>query len=160
MPGYFKFMREFFTMKSVVIIDWTNHVHYFYAISTRSFVQMKEDSYACTIPCTVGSIKFAKCLVWSKGPYKPDTSFHIQETCVRSSKTHNYKVIMSNSLVKWPLDILCNVLLKVDVFIILAHFLIMDCKVDLRVSVISGRPCNKANVKTVVATLFNIEGIF
>ncbi|XP_049391584.1 uncharacterized protein LOC125856023 [Solanum stenotomum] len=62
-PGYAKFMKDLVTKKRAVSIDLTNHVHHCNAISTRSLVQKKEDSSAFTIiPCTIGSIKFAKAL--------------------------------------------------------------------------------------------------
>ncbi|XP_015169946.1 uncharacterized protein [Solanum tuberosum] len=62
MPGYAKFMKDLVTKKRVVSIDLTNDGYHYSAIATRSLVQKKEDPGAFTIPCTIGSIKFANFL--------------------------------------------------------------------------------------------------
>ncbi|XP_015168695.1 uncharacterized protein [Solanum tuberosum] len=62
LPGYAKFMKDLVTKKRVVSIDLTNNVHHCGAIATRSLVQKKKDPGPFTIPCTIGSIKFAKAL--------------------------------------------------------------------------------------------------
>ncbi|XP_049394761.1 uncharacterized protein LOC125859068 [Solanum stenotomum] len=62
MPGYVEFMKDLVTKKRAVSHDFSNDVHHCSAISTRSPVQKKEDPGAFTIPCNIGSIKFAKAL--------------------------------------------------------------------------------------------------
>ncbi|XP_015165151.1 uncharacterized protein [Solanum tuberosum] len=62
MPGYAEFMKDLVPMKRKVSIDLTNHIHHCSAIAIRSLVKKKEDPGALTIPCTIGSIKFAKAL--------------------------------------------------------------------------------------------------
>ena len=47
---------------------------------------------------------------------------------------------MANRTVKRPIRILHDVLVKVESFIFLADFVILDCEVDFEVSIIHGRP--------------------
>ena len=46
---------------------------------------------------------------------------------------------MANRSVKRHVDILCDVLVKVDTFIFPANFMILDCEVDFEVPIILGR---------------------
>lgn len=62
MLGYAKFMKYLVTKKRFVSIDFSNDVHHRSAIATRTLVQNKEDPGAFTIPCTIGSVNFAKAL--------------------------------------------------------------------------------------------------
>ena len=50
------------------------------------------------------------------------------------------RLLMADRTVKWPLGILHDVLVKVESFIFLADFVIMDCEVDFEVPIILGRP--------------------
>ena len=62
MPGYTKFMKDLVTKKRAVSYDLMDNLHYCSAISTRLLVQKKEDPGVFTIPCTIGSLDFAKAL--------------------------------------------------------------------------------------------------
>ena len=59
MPGYAKFMKDLVTKKISVTFEDDDSCS---AIATRSLVQKKEDPGKFTIPCTVGSLHFAKAL--------------------------------------------------------------------------------------------------
>ena len=61
-PGYAKFIKDMFTKKISVTFEDDDRMQHCSAIATRSLVQKKEDSSAFTIPCTVGSLHFAKAL--------------------------------------------------------------------------------------------------
>ncbi|XP_047249938.1 uncharacterized protein LOC124885728 [Capsicum annuum] len=59
-PGYAKFMKDLLTKKKAASYEPTNNFHHCSAIATRSLVQKKAYLGAFTIPCTVGSLNFAK----------------------------------------------------------------------------------------------------
>ena len=61
-PGYAKFMKDLLTNKRSVTFEGYDRMQHCSAIATRFLVQKKEDPSAFTIPCTVGSLHFAKAL--------------------------------------------------------------------------------------------------
>ena len=50
------------------------------------------------------------------------------------------QLLMADRTVKRPIGILHDVLVKVESFIFLADFVILDCEVDFEVPIILGRP--------------------
>ena len=62
MPNYSNFMIDMVTKKRSVTFEDDDTMYYCSAFATRSLVQKKEDMGAFTIPCTVGSLHFAKAL--------------------------------------------------------------------------------------------------
>ena len=62
MPGYATFMQYLVLNKRSVTFDDDERMEHYSAIATRYLVQNKEDLGAFTIPCTVGSLHFAKAL--------------------------------------------------------------------------------------------------
>ena len=62
MPGYAKFMKDLVTKKRLVTFEDDDRMKHCNAIATRSLIQKKEDPGAFAIPCTVGSLHFAKAL--------------------------------------------------------------------------------------------------
>lgn len=50
------------------------------------------------------------------------------------------RLLMADHIVKKPMGILYDMLVKVDRFIFLADFVILDCEVDFEVPIILGRP--------------------
>ena len=61
-PGYAKFMKDMVKKKISITFEDDDRMQHCNAIATRSLVQKKEDPGAFTIPCTVGSLHFAKVL--------------------------------------------------------------------------------------------------
>ncbi|XP_015170077.1 uncharacterized protein [Solanum tuberosum] len=140
MPGYAKFMKDLVTKKRVVSLDFSNDNHHCNVIATRSLVQKKEDPGAFIIPCTIGSIKFAKALC------DLGTSINLMPLAIYKKlglgvpRPTAMRLMMADRLVKWPMEVFCDVLVKVDTFIFLADFVILDCEVDFEVPIILGRP--------------------
>ena len=62
MSGYAKFMKYLVTKKRSVTLEDDDRLQHCIAIATRSLVQKKDYPGAFTIPCTVGSLHFAKAL--------------------------------------------------------------------------------------------------
>ncbi|XP_070042925.1 uncharacterized protein [Nicotiana tomentosiformis] len=61
MPGYAKFMKDLVTKKRLINFETIKVTHQVSAI-VHSMDPKLEDPYAFTIPCTIGSAKFAKAL--------------------------------------------------------------------------------------------------
>ena len=133
-------MKDLVTKKRAVSIDLIDNVHYCSAIATRSLVQKKEDPGAFTIPCTIESIKFAKalCDLGASINLMPLTIY--KQLGLGVPKPTTMRLMMVDRSVKRPVGILCDVLVKVDTFIFLEDFVILDCKVDFEVPIILGRP--------------------
>ena len=55
-------------------------------------------------------------------------------------KPTTMRLLMANRTVKRPIGILHDVLVKVESFIFLADFVILDCEVNFEVPIILGRP--------------------
>ena len=49
------------------------------------------------------------------------------------------RLLMADRIVKWPIGILHDVLVKVESFVFPAYFVILDCEVDFEVPIILGR---------------------
>ncbi|XP_015167659.1 uncharacterized protein [Solanum tuberosum] len=140
MSGYAKFMKDLVTKKRVVSLDFTNDVHYCSDIATRSMVQKKEYPGAFTIPCTIGSIKFAKALCDLGANINLMPLSIYKKLGLGVPRPTSMRLMMADRSVKWPVRVLCDVLVKVDTFIFSANFVILDCEVDFEVSIILGRP--------------------
>ncbi|XP_049363659.1 uncharacterized protein LOC125828386 [Solanum verrucosum] len=126
MPEYAKFIKDLVTKKRVVRIDLTNHVHHCRAITTSSLVQKMKYPSAFTIPCTIRSIKFSKALCDLGANINLMPLSIYKQLGLGVPKTTTMRLMMADRSVKRPVGIQCDVLLKVDTFIILADFVILD----------------------------------
>ena len=115
-------------------------MHHCSAISTRFLVQKKEDPGAFTIPCTVGSLHFLKilCDLGENINLMPLSIY--KKLGLGDAKPTAMRLLMADRTVKRPIEILHDVLVKVESFIFLADFVILDCEVDFEVPIILGRP--------------------
>ena len=50
------------------------------------------------------------------------------------------RLLIADRIVKWPIGILHDVLVKVESFIFSVDLVILDCEVDFEVPIILGRP--------------------
>ncbi|XP_049406213.1 uncharacterized protein LOC125869831 [Solanum stenotomum] len=140
MIGYDKFMKDLVTKKRVVGLNFINDVHHDNTIATKSLVQKKEDSCAFTIPCTIGSISFAKALCDLGANINLMPLAIYKKLGLGDPRPILMRLMMADRSVKRPVGVLCDVLVKVDTFILLVDFAILDCEVDFEVPIILGRP--------------------
>ncbi|KAK4710003.1 hypothetical protein R3W88_004516 [Solanum pinnatisectum] len=140
MPGYAKFMKDLVTKKRAVSTNFTDNVHHCSAITTRSMVQKKKDPGAFTISCIIESIKFTKALCDLGANINLMPLAIYKQLGLEIPKPISMRLIMAYRSVKRPIGILCDVLVKVDTFIFLVDFVILDCKVDFEVPIIMGTP--------------------
>ncbi|XP_049397260.1 uncharacterized protein LOC125861390 [Solanum stenotomum] len=117
MPGYAKFMKDLVTKKRA----------------------KKEDPGAFTIPCTIGSIKFAKALCDLGASINLMPLAIYKKLGLGVPKPTSMRLMRADRSAKRPVGILCDVLVKVDIFIFPADFVILDCEVDFEVPIILGR---------------------
>ncbi|XP_070004815.1 uncharacterized protein [Nicotiana sylvestris] len=92
-----------------------------------------EDLGAFTIPCTIGSVDFAKDLS-DLGTSINLIPYSIFKTLgIGQSRPTSMRLQMVDRTMKRPLGIIDNVLVRVDKFILPADFVILDCDVDYEV---------------------------
>ena len=117
MPGYAKFMKDLVTKKRSVTFEDDYRMQHCSAISTRSLAQKKEDPGAFTIPCTVGSVHFAKALrdLGESINLMPLSIY--KKLGLGDPNPTMMRLLMADRTVKRPLGILHDVLVKVDFFI-------------------------------------------
>ncbi|PHT34449.1 hypothetical protein CQW23_26249 [Capsicum baccatum] len=140
MPGYTKFMKDLLTKKRAASYDLEDNVHQCNAIATRSLVQKKADPGAFTIPCTIGSLDFAKALCDLGASINLMPLSIYRKLGLGDPTPTNMRLVMADRSIKRPVGILNDVLVKVSSFIFPADFVILDCKEDSEVPIILGRP--------------------
>ncbi|XP_075080242.1 uncharacterized protein LOC142165769 [Nicotiana tabacum] len=113
MPGYVKFMKDLVTKKRSMNCETIKMTHQVSAI-LHSMALKLEDPDAFTISCTIGTADFAK------GLYDLGDSINLMPYSV--------------------LGTIDYVLVRVDKFILPVDFVILDCEVDYKVSIILGTP--------------------
>ncbi|PHT29980.1 hypothetical protein CQW23_30430 [Capsicum baccatum] len=140
MPGCEKFMKDLLTKKRAASYELKEDMHHCSAVATRSIVQKKADPGAFTIPCTIGSLDFAKalCDLGARINLMPLSIY--KKLGLGDPTTTNMRFVMVDRSVKRPVGILNDVLVKVYSFIFPIDFVIMDCKEDSEVHIILGRP--------------------
>ena len=139
MPGYAKFMKDLVTKKRSITFEDDDRLQHCSTTATRFLVQKKEDPGAFTIPCTVGSLHFAKslCDLGARINLMPLSIY--KKLGLGDQKPTAMRLLMADRTVKRPIGILHDVLVKVESFIFPADFVILDCEVDFEVPIILGR---------------------
>ncbi|XP_019238230.1 PREDICTED: uncharacterized protein LOC109218329 [Nicotiana attenuata] len=102
----------------------------------HSMAPKLEDPGAFTIPCTIGSAKFAKALC-DLGPSINLMPYLVFKTLgIGQPHPTTMRLQMADRSMKRPLGIIDDVLVRVDEFILSADFVILDCEVDFEVPII------------------------
>ncbi|KAK4724204.1 hypothetical protein R3W88_026983 [Solanum pinnatisectum] len=117
MPGYAKFMQDMVTKKRGVNFEDDDRLQHCSAIATRSFAL---------------SDLGANINLMSLSIYK--------KLGLGDPKLTAMWLLMADRTVKRPIGVLHGILVKVETFIFLADFVILDCEVDFKVPIILGRP--------------------
>ncbi|XP_070017889.1 uncharacterized protein [Nicotiana sylvestris] len=106
----------------------------------HSMASKLEDPSAFTIPCTIGSANFAKALC-DLGASIKLMSYSVFKTLgIDKPRPTSMRLQMTDRTMKRQLGIINDVLVRVDKFILLDDFVILDCEVDYEVPIILGRP--------------------
>ena len=136
MPGYAKFMKDLVTKKRSVTFEDDDRLQHCSAIATRYLVQKKQDLGAFTIPCTVGSLHFAKALCDLGESINLMPLSIYKKLGLGDPKPTAMRLLMADRTVKKPIGILHDVLVKVESFFFPSDFVIIDCEVDFEVPII------------------------
>ena len=140
MSGYAKFRKDIVTKKTSVSFEDDDRMQHCSVISTRSLVQKKEDPGTFTIPCMIGLIPFSKALCdLGESINLMHLSIYKKLGLIDPNPTM-MQLLMANRTAKRPICVVYDVLMKVELFIFLADFVILDYEVDFEVPVILGRP--------------------
>ena len=103
-------------------------------------MQKKEDPGAFTILCTIGLLHFAKALCDLGASINLMPLSIYKKLVLGDPKPIVMHLLIADQMVKRPIGILHDVLVKVYSFIFLSNFVILDCEVDFEVPIILGRP--------------------
>ncbi|XP_070047062.1 uncharacterized protein [Nicotiana tomentosiformis] len=139
MPRYAKFIKDLVTKMKSMNCETIKMTHQMSTI-VHSMTPKLEDPDAFTILCTIGSADFTKahCDLGASinlMPYSVFKTLGIGQPRPTSMRLH-----MAGRTMKRPLGIIDDVLVRVDKFILLADFVILDCEMDYEVPIILGRP--------------------
>ncbi|XP_070005045.1 uncharacterized protein [Nicotiana sylvestris] len=139
MSGYAKFMKDLMTKKRSMNFETIKFTHQVSAI-VHSMAPKLEDPSAFMIPCTIGSVEFAKalCDLGESINLMPHSIFKTLR--IGKPRPTSMRLQMAYHTMKRPLGVIEDVLVRVDKFILLADFVILDCEVDYEVSIIVGVP--------------------
>ncbi|XP_016558134.2 uncharacterized protein LOC107857854 [Capsicum annuum] len=138
MPRYAIFMKDLVTKKRTVSYDMVDNLHYCVSISIRLLVLKKENPGAFTIPCTIRPLKFAKSLCDLGASINLMPPVVYKKLDLGDPSSTDMRLFMAERSVKWPTEILYDVLVKVASFICPADFVILDYEGDFEVPIILG----------------------
>ncbi|XP_070008336.1 uncharacterized protein [Nicotiana sylvestris] len=139
MPGYAKFMKDLVTKKKSMNCETIKMTHQVSAI-VHSMAPKLEDPDAFIIPCSIGSTDFAKasCDLGAIIKLMPYSVF--KTLGIGQPRPTSMRLQMPDRIMKMPLCIIDDVLVRVDKLILQVNFVILDCEVDYEVPIIWGRP--------------------
>ena len=139
-PGFAKFMKDLVTKKRSITFEDDDRMHHCSAIATSSLVQNKEDPGAFTIPCTIGSLNFFKSLCDLGASINLMPLLIYKKLGWGDPNPSAMRLLMVDRIVKRPIRILHDVIVKVESFVFSENFVILDCEVDFEVPIILGSP--------------------
>ncbi|XP_070007271.1 uncharacterized protein [Nicotiana sylvestris] len=139
MPRYAKFMKDLVTKKRSMDCETIKMTHQVSAIM-HSMAPKLEDPDAFTIPYTIGSADFAKALCYLGASINLMPYSVFKNLGIGQPRATLMRLQMVDRTMKRPLGIIDDVLVRVDKFILLADFVILDCEVDYEVPIILERP--------------------
>ncbi|XP_070005062.1 uncharacterized protein [Nicotiana sylvestris] len=127
--GYAKFIKDLVTKKRSMNFETIKVTHQVSAI-VHSMAPKLEDPDTFTIPCTIGSVKFAKalCDLGASINLMPNSVF--KTLGIGQPRPTSMRLQMVDRTMKRPLGVTEDVLVRVDKFILPVDFVILDCEVD------------------------------
>ncbi|XP_049410637.1 uncharacterized protein LOC125873832 [Solanum stenotomum] len=140
MLGYAKFMKELVTKKRSMDFETIKVSHNCSAIMTSEMIIKVEDLRAFTIPCTISMLQFAKALCDLGATINPMPYAIYKKLGLGEPKYTTMRLLMADRSIKHLVGILYDILVRVDRFIFMADFVILDCEIDAKIPIILGRP--------------------
>ena len=141
MPNYVKFMKDILSKKKRLSdFETVNLTEECSAILQRKLSQKLKDLSSFTIPCTIGNTIFerALCDLGASINLMPLSIFR----CLRLGEACPTTITLqlANKSLKHQRGVIEDVLVKVDKFIFLADFIVLDMEEDKEIPIIMGRP--------------------
>ncbi|KAK4731369.1 hypothetical protein R3W88_024357 [Solanum pinnatisectum] len=130
----FKKFLSLVTKKRSMDFETIKVSHNCSAIMTSEMITEKEDPRAFTIPCTIGMLQFAKAFI-NLMPYAI-----YNQLGLGVPKSTTMRLLMADQSIKHPVGIHYDILVKVDRFIFLVDFVILDYEIDAEIPIILGIP--------------------
>ncbi|XP_070005091.1 uncharacterized protein [Nicotiana sylvestris] len=141
MPGYAKMMKDLmsrkFDFQDLATVTLTQTCS---AIVTRPRAEKLSNLGSFTIPCTIGNYAFAKALCDLGASINLIPLAIYKRLGIGRARPTSMLLQLADRTVKRPSGILDDVLVHVGKFVFLVDFVILDCRVDEKISIILGRP--------------------
>ncbi|XP_070054734.1 uncharacterized protein [Nicotiana tomentosiformis] len=130
--------KKFIQMMKSLSINVSLVAHQLSAI-VHSITPKLDNSSAFTIPCTIGSAEFAKtlCDLGASINLIPCLIFKTLE--IGQPRPSSMRLQTVDRTMERSLAVIEDVLIRIDKFILLVDFVILDCEVDYEVPIILGR---------------------
>ena len=141
MPSYVKFMKDILSQKRrLADFETVNLTEECSAILQRNLPQKLKDPGSFTIPCTIGNAIFerALCDLGASINLMPLSIF--KRLGLGEAHPTTVTLQLADRSLKHPRGVIEDVLVKVDKFIFLADFIVLDMEEDKEIPIILGRP--------------------
>ncbi|XP_015169053.1 uncharacterized protein [Solanum tuberosum] len=140
MSGYAKFMKDLVTKKRSMVFETIKVSHSCISIMTNNVVVKKDYPREFTITCNIGMFQFDKALCDLGDSINLVLYAIFKKLWIGVPTPTTMHLLMADHSIKRLVGILYDVLVKVDKFIFLADFVILDCEIEAEVHIILGRP--------------------
>ncbi|XP_027368338.1 uncharacterized protein LOC113874302 [Abrus precatorius] len=141
MPSYAKFMKELLSKKRKLENDKTVPLTEEYsAILQRKLSQKLKDPGSFSIPCAIGNCTMGKALCDLGASINLMHLAIMKRLGIEEVKPTSITLQLTNKSYTYPYGIVEDLLVKIDKFIFLADFVILDMEVDADIPLILGRP--------------------
>ncbi|XP_014489762.1 uncharacterized protein LOC106752565 [Vigna radiata var. radiata] len=144
MPSYAKFLKELLSKKRKYIEEETIEVQGNCSAIIQKLLPPKlKDPGSFTIPCTIGNISVGKTLIDLGANIYLMPLFMFEKIECLELKPTRMTVQLADRSLECPYGVAEDVLVKVDKFLFLVDFVIMEMEEDENVPLILGRPFMK-----------------
>ncbi|XP_010247294.1 PREDICTED: uncharacterized protein LOC104590358 [Nelumbo nucifera] len=141
MPHYAKFSKEILANKrklgDVATVALNEECS---AILLNKLPQKLKDPWSFTIPCTIGSLKINKALCDLGASINLMSYLVFKKLGLGEPQPTRVALQLADRSIKHPRGIIEDVLVKVDKFMFLVDFIMLDMEEDVDVQLILGRP--------------------
>ncbi|XP_010248013.1 PREDICTED: uncharacterized protein LOC104590935 [Nelumbo nucifera] len=140
MPSYAKILKEIISNKrKLEEFDMVKLNEECLAILQNKLPPKLKDSWSFSIPCTIGEINFDKALCDLGASINLMPFSFFKKFGLKEPTPTTFSLQLADRSIKYPRGVVENVLIKVDKFIFLVDFIILDMEEDYDMPLILGR---------------------
>ncbi|XP_073121740.1 uncharacterized protein [Henckelia pumila] len=140
-PSYAKFLKEILSSKRKLeehaMISLTENCS---ALVQNKIPLKQKDPGSFSIPCVINDVQFQKVLCHLGASINLMPYFVFRKLNLGELKSTRMSLQLADMYIKYPRGIIEDVLVKVDKFIFLVDFVVLDMEEDLDMPLILGRP--------------------